>query len=150
MSHRCLRPTDLLRPRTLSPPTQKGRGRPSGSTKRPGLGPGGSGGNASPGPSPSRAGRKLRSAFLERGSCRGATPGRVARRVLRKVARTEPKAVSSWQVGYALRSPLLAETGDERTLPLSLSKWLKSSLVKLSENPHGRANLLAIRRLIAA
>src|SRR5829696_8523028 len=30
------------------------------------------------------------------------------------------------------------------------AKWLKSSLEKLSENPHERANLLAIRRLIAA
>jgi hypothetical protein len=30
------------------------------------------------------------------------------------------------------------------------AKWLKSSVSKLSENPHERANLLAIKRLIAA
>jgi hypothetical protein len=29
------------------------------------------------------------------------------------------------------------------------ANWLKSSALKLSENPHERANLLAIRRLIA-
>jgi hypothetical protein len=33
--------------------------------------------------------------------------------------------------------------------PFFLTEWIKSSALKLSEKPHERANLLAIKRLIA-
>ena len=58
---------------------------------------------------------------LARGLRPSAVTGHAAKRAWRTVAQRGPTPVPSWAVGYALRSPLLAETGDQRTLPLSLS-----------------------------
>ena len=51
---------------------------------------------------------------------------------VRTVAHRGPTLVPSWVIGYALGSPLLAETGDERTLPLALKNGFheKANFVK--------------------